>query len=564
MKHSHIFVFIAVVIISVFASGCCQKKVTLPENIDAMLNDGSGKVVRIGIYGDPMGLNPIGHLNIDHSRMVSNFVHASPLRKLADGSFEPYLFDSYWLSRGDDGTLIMEAVWKNDLKWHDGTAFDPRDLEFTFQQMQNEKVQSPYAELVKGVVSISSFGQGKRTRIVFADDSRRYLDLLTVGILPAHLLKDLEYTEPVLPSAFKSAEKEDGPASYTWAAYIDKPVGLGPYSIKEREKGSYLLLEANPYFYDGAVASRAQVLIHCSFNFQQLITDFRSQRYDWVNLPSMLAEQLELMQIENIRLVRYPNSARLLWIFNNRQAPLADKNFRQALDLIVDRARIKNQFPADAALLYQNPLIGASAVAEAQDNRLARALKILDDAGIKDSNADGIREVSGNPCEISILVNDDNLTRRVIADKMVEDLKRAGIKARVEAVAWAEFVGSRLKTGKFDTALLSYQLPAAGNWVAFLHSSPAVLDSLNFAGVADEELDQALMKLDSVFVDDTTPAARETVSRYLEEEKPVAFLLQPNDIGMYHGETGSSLASTTVWNDVMNWRLLFGPENSKL
>jgi ABC-type transport system substrate-binding protein len=564
MKHSRIFIFITIVLVAMFASGCCQKKATLPEKIDAMLDDSSGKVVRIGIYGDPMGLNPIAHLNIDHSRMVSSFVHASPIRKLADGSFEPYLFDSYWMSHGENGTLILEAVWKNNLKWHDGTDFDPRDLEFTFQQMQNDKVQSPYAELVKGVVSISSFGQGKRTRIVFASDSRRYFDLLTVGILPSHLLKDLEYSEPVMPSAFKSAEKEEAPASYTWAAYIDKPVGLGPYSIKERDKGSYLLLEPNPHFYDGAVASRPQVIVHSSFNYQQLITDFRSKRYDWINLPSMLAEQLELMKIDNIRLVRYPNSARLLWVFNNRRTPLDNTSFRLALDLVVDRSRIKNQFPADAALLYQNPLASASATPESHGERLARALKILDDAGIKDSNSDGIREVAGKPCEITILVNDDNLIRRVIADKIVEDLKYAGIKASVEAVSWAEFVGARLKTGNFDTALLSYQLPAAGNWVAFLHSSPAALDSLNFAGVSDEELDKALTKLDSVFVDDDTMVARATVSRYLEEHKPVSFLLQPYDLGMYHGETGSAIASSTVWNDVLNWRLLFGPENSKL
>jgi len=564
MKYSRILVFVAVVIVSLSVVGCCQKTASLPEKVEAMLNDGSGKVVRLGIYGDPMGLNPIGHLNAEYSRMVGNFVHASPIRKLADGSFEPYLFDSYWLSRGENETIILEAVWKNNLKWHDGTVFDPRDLEFTFEQMKNEKIQSPYAELVKGVVSISSFGQGKRTRIVFTSDSRRYLDLLTVGILPSHLLKGLEYSEPVLPSAFKSNAEEEAPASYTWATYIDKPVGLGPYSIKERDKGAYLLLEPSPYFYDTAVASRPQVLIHSSFNYQQLITDFRSKRYDWISLPSLLAEQLELMKIEDIRMVRYPNSARLLWVFNTRRAPLDDAGFRQALDLLVDRSRIKNQFHADATLLYQNPLASSTATSESRENRLTQALKILDESGARDSNGDGIRELAGKPCEISILVNDDNLTRRVIADKLVEDLRYAGIKASVEAVSWAEFAGSRLKAGSFDTALLSYQLPAAGNWVAFLHSAPNVLDNLNFAGVADDELDKALLKLDSVFVDEDTPAARATVSRYLEENKPVAFLLQPNDLGMYHDVAGSAVASNTVWNDILNWRLLFGPENSKL
>ncbi|EKD83881.1 MAG: hypothetical protein ACD_39C00391G0001 [uncultured bacterium] len=564
MKNSRTLVFLVVIIVALISSGCCQKKITLPENIDAMLKDSSGKIVRIGIYGDPMGLNPIGHLNAEHSMMICNFVHASPIRKLADGNFEPYLFDSYWLSPGENGTVILEAVWKNNLKWHDGTVFDPRDLEFTFQQMQNEKVQSPYAELVKGVVSISSFGQGKRTRIVFASDSRQYLDLLTVGILPSHLLKDLAYSEPVLPSAFKGDDTAEKPASYTWATYIDNPVGLGPYAIKERDKGSFLLLEPNQHFFDATVASRPQVLVHCSFNYQQLITDFRSKRYDWLNLPSMLAEQLEMMKIEDVRFVRYPNPARMLWVFNNRRAPLDSAKFRQALDLIADRTNMKNQFHADARMLYQNPLASITSEVENQTSRLARALQLLDEAGIKDSDGDRIREVAGKPCQIGILVNDDNLMRRVMADKMAEDLGRAGIKVVVEAVSWAEFAGGRLRKGNFDTALLSFQLPPAGNWVSLLHSSPTILDSLNFAGVADPELDLALQKLDSVFIDEGTPVARAKLSAYLEEHKPVAFLLQPNDIGLYHGEAGTSVASSTIWDDVMNWRLLFGPENSSL
>lgn len=564
MKHSRTFVLFAVIVFSLVISGCCQRKASLPENIEKMLGDTSGKLVRIGLYGDPMGLNPIAHYDVDHARMIANFVHASPMRKLADGSFEPYLFDSYWLTHGENGTVILEAVWKNNLKWHDGTAFDPRDLEFTFQQMQNEKIQSPYSELVKGVVSISSFGQGKRTRIVFASDSRRYLDLLTVGILPSHLLQGLDYVEPKLPSVFEEKAPEETPASYTWATYIEHPVGLGPYSIKDREMGSYLLLTPNEHFYDDRVASRPVVLVHCSFDYQQLITDFRAGRYDWVNLPSILAEQLEMMKIDDVRFVRYPNSARLMWFFNNRRAPFDQADFRKALDLVVDRSAIKNQFSADATPLFQNPLASCEAVVEPQTTRLAKALKMLDEAGIKDVDGDGIRDLAGKPCEISVLVNDDNLSRRAIAEKIIEDLKHAGIRGKIEAVSWADFAGKRLKNGEFDSALLSCQLPVAGNWISFFHSDKDIGESMNFAGVADQDLDQSLLKLDSVFVDETTAPAREYIASYLEDQQPVVFLLQPNDIGLYHGEAGSSVASDTIWNDVLSWRLLFGPPNSKL
>ena len=67
-------------------------------------------------------------------------------------------------------------------------------------------------------------------------------------------------------------------------------------------KGSYLLLEANPNFFDDRIASRPAVLLHCSYDFQQLVSNFRQKKYDWINLPSMISEQLENMKLDQVNL----------------------------------------------------------------------------------------------------------------------------------------------------------------------------------------------------------------------------------------------------------------------
>ena len=562
MKHFRNIFFILLIASSFVVTGCGKKDV-LPGEITAMLNDSTGKVVRLGVYGDPLELNPVAHTNSEHGAMVGNFVHASPLRKLADGSFEPYLFDSYYLSRGENGTVILEAVWKKGLKWHDGTEFDPRDLEFTISAMKNPDLQSPYADLAAGVLSVSSFGQGQRTRILFARDSRQYLDLLCVGLLPAHLLKNAQPGEAAKDIAVTTPSGVS-PASYTWAWFAQNPTGLGPYCIKSRQSGSFVLLEPYKDFFDGSVASRPLVLVRSSYDYQQLINDFRSGRYDWINLPSMLAEQLETMKLEGVKFVKYPNPAFMLWLFNNRRPFLNDVRVRKALDLLVDRQQIRNQFSGDGEPLFVNPLASSSEPVAEHAIRVEMAGKLLDEANIKDLNNDGIREVDGKAFEIGILLNDDNLVRRVIAEKMLTDLRQAGIVARIDAVSWADFVSTRLRKAEYDTALVSYQLPSAGNWVSFLHSAPVVLDNLNFAGVADTALDKDLEALDSMFYDESTVAARERVGAYLENQKPVAFLFKPFDVGLYPGTPGTAKASCSIWNDVLNWKLLFGPADSSL
>ncbi|HNX77803.1 MAG TPA: ABC transporter substrate-binding protein [Candidatus Rifleibacterium sp.] len=547
-------------------SGCgAQKK--LPEEIAALLADTSGKVVRLGIYGDPLGLDPLTHCESEHGQMVSNFVHAAPLRKLADGSFVPYLFSEYYLTPGENGTVVLNAVWRRGLKWHDGTDFDPRALDYTIRMMGDPERASPYADLAKGVLSVTSIGQGQQCHMVFAGDSRQFLDLLCVGLLPMHKLATESGSEQTvgLP-AVASAPATAGNASavYDLAAYSANPVGLGPYRVKARVPGQYMLLEPNPFFYDDRVASRPQVLVHSVYDIQQIISDFRVKKYDWINLPSMIAEQLETMQLEQVKFVRYPNQAAMVWMFNTRNPLTADIKVRKALDLLVDRSGVKKQFSADCEELYANPLAASPTLAVDQTTRRAAALKLLEEAGVVDTNNDGRRDYQGKPFEISILINDDNLTRRVVADQMVADLAKSAITASVEAVSWSDFVAKRLRPGEFSTALLSLQLPAAGNWVSLLHSKPLLLDNLNFTGVADQQLDQALAILDSMLAMPDRQKAVEKVGTFLDESRPMAFLLRPLDVGLYHAETGRATADCQIWNDVLNWKLLFGPLESKL
>ncbi len=565
MKNYRIILIFVLMAALVNFSGC-RRTQELPGEIAAMLDDSSGKIVRLGIYGDPLGLNPIEHLESEHGQMVSNFVHAAPLRKLADGSFVPYLFSEYYLTPGENGTVVLNAVWRRGLKWHDGTEFDPRSLEFTIRTMADPKNNSPYADLAKGVLAVSSIGQGQRCHMIFAGNSRQYLDLLCVGLLPKHILDPEKTAEAADAAANASAagEVKNASAASVLEMYADKPVGLGPYMIKAREKSSYLLLEANPHFFDDRVASRPVVLIHSNYDFQQLVSNFRQKKYDWINLPSMISEQLENMKLEQVKFVKYPNQAAMVWVFNTRDASLADAKIRTALDLLVDRNRILNQFPGDGVALYANILASGAPSPEEYQTRFANGEKMLETAGIKDANNDGWRDINGNPFEIKILINDDNLSRRVIADQIVADLGRAKVKAVVEAVSWSDFASKRLRQGEFSTALLSYQFPTGGNWVALLHSSPKILDNLNYAGVKDEQVDKTLDELDSMLDATDRNQAVASLSAYLEEHRPMAFLIRPMDVGLYHAEAGLSTAASAIWNDVLNWKLLFGPAESQL
>ncbi|MFZ5953011.1 MAG: ABC transporter substrate-binding protein [Candidatus Rifleibacteriota bacterium] len=549
-------IFIFLLISTMIFSLGCGKKDKLPAELEEVLNSGNGWL-RLGVYGDPMSLNPIAHIETEHGQMLNHFVHASPLRKLDDGSFVPYLFDSYSISE-NSGNIVLQAVWKSDLKWHDGTVFDPKDLEFTFDQIRKAENNSPYADLLKGVKSISSFGRPQQTLITFTQNSRRLLDLLTIGILPSHILKN--------ESVDATRVEKAGVASESWPLYSEQPVGLGPYRIVAREKGRYIHLAPFEGFFD--TATRTQVLVCSYFDYQQLVTDFRAKKLDWISLPSMVAEQLETMKVDNLFFIRYPNPACMTWLFNGKKPLLADKRMRHALDLLADRKKVENENPYAGVPLFDSPFASGSGVVTETTSRFAEALNLLDSLGWKDSDGDGIRDQNGQKLELSVVFNDDNLLRRAVAERFVEDCRRAGVLLTLKPVSWSDLVSQHLKKGDFDTALVSFRFPEAGNLIDMLHSKSDSQTALNFSGLSSPDLDAVLEKLDSMLPDDENAESRAKnlamLQNFLREERPVAFLFKPYDVGIMHDASGSAQAASPVWNDVRNWKALFGPTDSKL
>ena len=200
------------------------------------------------------------------------------------------------------------------------------------------------------------------------------------------------------------------------------------------------------------------------------------------------------------------------------------------------------------------------------DGRLAEGKKLLDEAGVTDKNNDGIREYNGKDFKLSILVNSDSMSRRMIAEKMSEQLRTVGIATEIEVVNWNEFVNNKLKKGEFDTALLSYHISDNCSMKSlFSTKKEGDSESLNFTGISDGELDRNLDILDMAVTSDDKKEAYKNVNVKLSELCPCAFLLRPINLALIHGDTVKTVKSkTTLWNDVFDWKLMFGKEDSKL
>ena len=531
---------------ALFITGCGKKEI--PEKYAQLMADKSGAVVRLCFYGSPEEIDPLKAAELEHDTMFCNMVYASPLRKTGSGTYEPYLIESYE-TRLEGNNLVFSGKWRQGLKWHDGQSFEPSEFEYSVNQMVSPEKNSPYSEAAKKIVSIKN--DSENLEIVFPDNSIKYLDMLCAGLLPGHILSKEKIASGTIEEAYKN--------------FIAKPVGLGPYKVVDNDKNKYMLLEPDANFFDGKGSKRPKIAIICSYELQQTLSDFRENLFDWMSAPSMIAEQLQNLGVENIVYVQHQNPAVLTWVFNSKSEKLKDVRVRKALNLIMDRSCAKNSYGSGATELFDN-LIPQNEASKSLSERIEEGKKLLEEAGVVDKNNDGIREYNGSDFKISLVVNSDSMSRRMIAEKMSDHLKTLGISTEIQVVNWNDFVNAKLKKGEFDTALLSYHISDNCSMKSLFATKKAEdSESLNFTGISDDELDRNLAILDMAVTNENKAEAYKKVNEKLSELCPCAFLLRPSNLALIHGNPVQTVKSaTTLWNDVFNWKLMFGKEDSKL
>ncbi|HEY9348754.1 MAG TPA: peptide ABC transporter substrate-binding protein, partial [Inquilinus sp.] len=129
-----------------------------------------------------------------------------------------------------DGGKKMTVTYKlrPNVKWHDGQPFTSADVKFTWEAVKNEKFIAESKDGTEDIESIDTPDELTaicRYNTVAPDFAST---LFTFGILPRHTLegKDLN-TDP----------------------YNEKPLGTGPFMVKEFKRGQYVLTERNPNYW---------------------------------------------------------------------------------------------------------------------------------------------------------------------------------------------------------------------------------------------------------------------------------------------------------------------------
>ena len=412
---------------------------------------------------------------------------------------------------------------RTDVRWHDGTPFTTKDIEFTHRLRANRPESAGRWTDSLVVLDDSTFQR------VF-HESGVPLDQWTV-FLPSHLVGELDPQE-----------------SWGWE-FNFQPVGNGPYRYVRHVPQTMIELEANPDYYRGQPPIDHLIL---RLGGGEPIIELMAGNVGLAAFGTVDVSHIPaLTQDPNLEYYwRTANGvATLSW--NLRDPIISDRRVRQAVAHAVDRSEIAAvlDFPADVPfrdvpLTEEQRLRGEGPPPLPFD--LARSRRLLEEAGWRDEDGDGVREKDGRPLSIDVHTAPNGMDILVI---LQAQLRRVGIhleivpNAAVGDLLTAARRGQPVDLGEIQAVFSEWGRCPQG-FRSLLGYAPDRNSAFGYRNEVLNELADAMER--AIIPEEIDELCRQTWPIF-QEDQPFLFLIPGLWLSAAHKKVKGLQNGTRVW-----------------
>ena len=163
---------------------------------------------------------------------------------------------------------------------------------------------------------------------------------------------DVAFPSKVAFSAFQIMPSEYLESTGGTGDFIDKPIGTGPYKLKTWDRGSQIILEANPDYW-GEPPVNDTVVFRWSSEAAQRLVELESGTADGID--NVGTDDFEKIQGNSDLKLMERDATNVFYVgFNRDMAPFDKEEVRQAIGYAVDSQRIVDNFyPKGSAVATQ-------------------------------------------------------------------------------------------------------------------------------------------------------------------------------------------------------------------
>lgn len=352
-----------------------------------------------------------------------------------DGGVEP-LIQSTLLKHGEDAKIVNDLATdyevsddfktytvniRDDVKFTDGSKLTAKDVAFSYNTAK-ETGEATDLSMMKSAKAVN--------------DTQVKFELENADSTFVHKLTDLG----IVPEA-----------TYDNATYGQNPIGSGPYKMAQWDKGQQVILERNDDYYgkkpyyskitnlfldrDAAFSAVKSgdvdvAEVHYTYADEDIdgyhLETFKSVDMQGISLPVTMDTGGETQEGNP-----YGNNV------------TGDPAIREALNIGIDREKV-----IETALNgYGEPSTNGVGFLlpysydNFEDGKVDEAKKILDDAGWKDTDGDGIREKNGTKASWTLWYYPTLVYRESIAIAVAEQAKELGLDMQLQGSNWDDIEG---------------------------------------------------------------------------------------------------------------------------
>ena len=545
-----LIVVIALIVIGVLLLG--QQPSVLP-GIESVIEPTTGGAYTEALIGSLGRLNPLLDAANPADRAVDRLLYSSLIRFDSRGSAQGDLAESWGISQ--DGTVYNFSL-RNEAVWHDGVPVTSEDVIFTIELMRDENLPlPPDLQEFWSQIEVGALNE-KTLQFRLPESFAPFLDHLTFGILPKHLLGNLTAQEIIN------------------APFNLNPVGSGPYQFDalqmENEEIRGVALSAFDDYYE------QQPFIEEVFF--QYYPDSPSafaayQEGEVMGISEITPDVLDSALKETDLNLFTGRRSRLNLVFLNLDIPslpfLQDPLVRRALLMGINRGWIVDRLLGGQAIIAHGPVFPESWAYYEGIEQLSydseAAVDLLKGAGYTiPAEGGNVRAKEGVRLAFEMVYPEGDEYGQ-IAESIQKDWQKLGVQVDLKPVSYDELVNDYLEPRTYQAALVELNLDRSPDPdpYPFWHQAQ-ITGGQNYSGwddrQASEYLEQARVLVSAA---DRTKRYRNFQVRFASEMPALPLFYPVYSFGIDQQVQGVSMGPLYEPSDRLNtitsWYLVAKP-----
>jgi peptide/nickel transport system substrate-binding protein len=483
-------------------------------------NDGNpdGGVMNYGEYGRSTTLDPITSNDMISLR-ISELIFNGLVGIDEKQEIVPELAER--VETSDDG-LKYTFHLRKDVTWHpkegeEPKAFTADDVIFTYDVMMHPKTITSLKvrfEFIQSLAKIDDY----TVEFTLKRPILNALAKFSFKIIPKHGPENPEFLT-----------RED--------PFVHKPIGTGPYVLRNITGDHEVILVANDNYFQGR--PHINKFIAKPFADQNIMS--QALMFNAIDMI-VLVNPRDIPQIQgDKRLVLQPYNALSYSFFgyNTRNPLLADKRVRKAITYAVNRQEMLDSFFQGQGTIISGPFAPGSWAYNLDIQPLPydpqKAIELLNEAGFVQGD-DGIMEKDGEKLSLTLKVpiekESEAVKRVVLAFKNY--LSKIGVDIQGEFKEWLSWKEDVFVNHDFDVIFASWVFDDSADITSLFHSSEIGPWMNNFGAYSNPEVDSFIVESKLTLDHEKRRTIYRKLHSMLAEECPYTFLWTLTNYAAYH------------------------------